>query len=276
VTLPVRILLPFTECKVPGGRKGESLKSRRSALARSFKQIMDKRLEALQAFRVAMNGGREAHAILQLNGKPFQEALAVNRGLDTSSLATVIDRNGRAFASALFDPPLEAAAKRRLEHEVLFLCPLLGILRPGDLVPDYRCPVGANLPRIGSLHRFWKEPVTTTLNRLLKGAQVYSFLPARLSALWKPDGREAGIVVLKFSRMANDRCVAETAAVPRLSGEAVRFILDHEARAAGDLLRFKSCHGHAYSAIHSDDRGRVRCLNFVCDGARSATSPAPA
>jgi cytoplasmic iron level regulating protein YaaA (DUF328/UPF0246 family) len=273
VTLPVRILLPFTECKVPGGRKGESLKTRRGALARSFKQILGNRLEALQAFRVAMNGGREAHAILGLTGKPFQEALAVNRGLDTSCLATVIERNGHAFASALMEPALSAGAKRRLDHEVVFVCPLLGVLKPGDLVPDYRCPVGANLPKIGSLHRFWKTAVTSTLNRLLKGAQVYSFLPARLSALWKPDGREAGIVVLKFSRMANDRCVAETAAVPRLSGEALRFLLDHDSRAPADLLRFKSGQGHAYSAVHSDDRGRVRCLNFVYDPSRGA-SPA--
>jgi cytoplasmic iron level regulating protein YaaA (DUF328/UPF0246 family) len=269
----VRILLPFTECKVPGGRKGATLKATHGVLNGCVKQILQKRLEALQAFRAAMNGGREAQAILGLTGRPFQDALAINRGLENSSLAPVLERNGRAFLSALTTPPLSPAAKRRLLRDVYFICPLLGVLRPDDLVPDYRCPAGANLPRIGSLHRFWKVPVTATLNRLLKGAEVFSFLPARLSALWQPDGREAGITIIKFSKMSDDRCLGETAAVPRLSGEALKFILDEEVGSSNDMIRFESTHGHAYSAIHSDDRGRARCLNFVCDPSRSR-SPA--
>jgi hypothetical protein len=108
------------------------------------------------------------------------------------------------------------------------------------------------------------------LNRGLKGAQVFSFLPARLMALWKPDGREAGITLIKFSRKANDRCVGETAGVARLSAEAVRFILEHDVRSAKDMIAFRSSQGHAYSAVHSHDRGGIRSLNFVFDPARAA------
>ena len=268
----VRILLPFAECKLPGGKKGATLKTRHGALNWCFKPILKKRLEAVQAFRSAMNGGREAHNVLGLAGPPFQEALAINRGFDTTPLAPVLERNGRVFFASLLTHPLSAAAQRRLKADVIFVCPLLGLLRPDDLVPDYRCPVGADLPKVGSLHRFWKEAVTAALNRILKGAQVFSFLPTRLSALWEPDGREAGISVLRFSRKSGDRCVGETAAVPRLSGEALRHILENEARTATDLLRFRSSQGHAYSAVHSEQRGSIRCLNFVLDQALSASA----
>lgn len=268
----VRILLPFAECKLSGGRKGTTLKTRHGALNGCFKPILKRRLEAVQAFRSAMNGGREAHNVMGLTGAPFQEALAINRGFDTTPLATALERNGRAFVTALTMPALSASAQRRLNADVLFVCPLLGLLRPDDLVPDYRCPVGADLPKIGSLHRFWKEAVTKALNRILKGAHVFSFLPTRLSALWEPDGREAGISVLRFSRKSGDRCVGETAAVPRLSGEALRHILENEARTTADLLRFRSSQGHAYSAVHSEQRGSVRCLTFVLDQALSASS----
>jgi cytoplasmic iron level regulating protein YaaA (DUF328/UPF0246 family) len=247
------------------------LKTRHGALDTGCKQIHQKRIEALQAFRVAMNGGREAQAVLGLTGRPFQEALAVNRGFDTSTLAPVLQRNGRAFAGALASPPLAPAAQRRLNRDVLFVCPLLGLLRPDDLVPDYRCPAGANVPPIGSLHHFWKGPVTAALNRVLKGAQVFSFLPARLGALWKPDGREAGITMLRFSRISGDRCVGETAAVPRLSAEALRFILESDARTPADVMRFKSTQGHAYSALQSAERDGVRCLNFVFDPSRNGS-----
>jgi hypothetical protein len=265
VSQPVRILLPFAECKAPGGRKGATLKTRHGALNGGLKPILQKRTLALKAFREAMNGGREAHAVLGLTGDPFQEALAINRAFDTSPLASVLERNARAFVSALTTPPLSAAAERRLTRDVLFLCPLLGLLRADDLVPDYRCPVGADVPKLGSLHRFWKEAVTAALNRILKGAQVFSFLPTRLGALWEPDGREAGITVLRFSRKTGDRCLGETAAVPRLSGEALRHILEHDIRSGADLVRFKSSQGHAHDGASSTVRGGVRSVNFVLD-----------
>jgi cytoplasmic iron level regulating protein YaaA (DUF328/UPF0246 family) len=247
-----------------------TLKTRHGVLNGCFKVILQKRLEVLQAFRVGMTAARDAQEILGLTGGPFQEALAVNRAFETSPLASVVDRNGDAFSKTLGQPPLSASARRSLAREVYFICPLLGVLRGDDLVPDYRCPVGANLPRIGSLHRFWKVPVSATLNRLLKGAQVFSFLPARLSALWEPDGREAGITAIRFSRKSEDSCCGETAAVPRLSAEAVRFILENDVRSAGDMMKFKSSAGHSYSAVRSTDRGRVRCLNMVLDPARAS------
>ena len=261
----VRILLPFAECKVPGGRKGATLKTRYGLLNGCSKPMMLKRTEALQAFRIAMNGGREAQAVLGLRGQPFQDALAINRGFESTSLASVLERSPQAFAAALTKPPLSAAAGRRLSRDVLFVCPLLGILRPDDRVPDYRCPVGAQLPKIGSLHQFWKETLTASLNRALKGAQVFSFLPARLSALWEPDGREAGITVLRFSRLSGGRCVGETASVARLSGEALRYILENDVRSGSELVRFRSSQGHVYRASRSEDAGPVRHLNFVLD-----------
>jgi hypothetical protein len=269
---PVRILLPFPECKVPGGRKIATLKARRGVLNGCFKPMLAKRNEAVLAFTSAMNGGREAHSVLGLTGQPFQEALAINRGFGSSALATVLSRSAHSLVAALTAHPLTGQGQRRLARDVLFVCPLLGLLRPDDLVPDYRCPVGAHLPKIGSLHRFWKATVTGALNRLLKGAHVFSFLPARLGALWEPDGREAGITVIRFSRKSGDRCVGETAAVPRLSGETVRFILENDVRSAGDLARFKTSVGHVLSPSRAEDRGAVRQLDFVLEGALAASA----
>jgi cytoplasmic iron level regulating protein YaaA (DUF328/UPF0246 family) len=269
VTQPVRILVPFAERKVPGGKKSAALGARHGIVNGCSKQILQKRLEVMQAFRAAMNGGREAQAILGLTGRPFQEALAMNRGVDSSALAPVLERNGEAFVKTLERPPLSPAARRKFMRDVLFICPLLGVLRPDDQVPNYRCPTGADLPRIGSLHRFWKAPVTATLNRGLKGAQVFSFLPARLNALWERDGREAGVTVIRFARKSGDRFVGETAGVARLSAQAIRFILEKDVRSATDMMEFRSSQGHGYSAVHSGDQDGIRVLNFVLDPARA-------
>ena len=55
--------------------------------------------------------------------------------------------------------------------------------------------------------------------------------------------------------------------MPRLSGEAVRYILENEVGSGSELVRFRSSRGHAYSASHSEDAGPVRHLNFVLDPA---------
>jgi hypothetical protein len=242
------------------------------AVLERLRPIRQVRLQAVQAFRAAMKSAGDAQTILGLNGDPFREALAINRAFDMAPLLPALERSAPSFLGALGAGRLSGPVLRRLRGSVLFICPLLGILRPGDLVPDYRCPAGADLPRIGSLHRLWKAPVTAALNRMLKGAQVFSFLPARLEALWAPDGREAGITVLRFSRLVSGRCSGETAAVPRLSAEAVRCVLESDGRAFHDVLRFKSSDGHAYAPLRSEDRGRVRCLNFVLDTAGAAAS----
>ena len=114
--------------------------------------------------------------------------------------------------------------------------------------------------------------VTAALNRILKGAQVFSFLPARLSALWEPDGREAGISVLRFSRKSGERCLGETAAVPRLSARGAALHPRERGTRGADIVRFRSSHGHAYSAVHSEQRGAIRCLNFVLDQPQSASA----
>ncbi len=263
VSLSVRILVPLSEKKVAGGRPGLTLQTHRNALKGRLRHIAKPRRSAIDAFRRAMNGGNQALKVLGLTGKPFQEALGINRCFDCSPMMPTIERHARAFADALLLEDLPADSRRRLERQLFFLCPLLGILSPRELLPDFRCPAGARLPVIGSLHRFWKPEITTTLNRLFRRKLVISFLPARLNALWKPDGAAASIAIVRFSRLSNKGCAGETAAVPGLTGEAVRFILENAVTSVADLVRFRSSSGHTYSAAHSDREGGVRHLTFV-------------
>ncbi len=207
--------------------------------------------------------GPQALKVLCLSGAPFQAALRINRDFDRCNLATALERNSASFCDVLAVDTLAAEARRRLERQLLFICPLLGLVGPSDLVPDYRCPIGARLPGVGSLHKFWKQPMTETLNRLCRDRIVVSFLPARLRALWEPDGRCLQIVTMRFYRHDSENVVGETAAVPRLTAEAVKFITEQDARTIADLTRFHSSDGHSYCAAHSETSDEVRHLSFV-------------
>ncbi|HYC77484.1 MAG TPA: peroxide stress protein YaaA [Planctomycetota bacterium] len=259
----LRILLPLADRKKPGGRDGTCCDHKRLAARLAYKTIGAPRRAALDGFQKAMASGSDALKVLGLQGAAFREAYAVNRALERCNLATALERNNGAFADTLEPAALPPAAKTRLERAVLFVCPLLGVLAADDPIPDYRCPEGAKLPGIGSLHRHWKPEVTKLLNRLLKRKRVLSFLPTRLSALWAPDGGASEIVCVRFARYGGDRLTGETAATPGLVGEAVRYVIEKEVARPSELARFKSSLGHTYSAAHSETVGRLTVMRFV-------------
>jgi cytoplasmic iron level regulating protein YaaA (DUF328/UPF0246 family) len=263
VPQPLRILVPFADRKKPGGREGATLSTRRVADQWSFRTLAAPRTAALDGFREAMAQSAVALKVLKLTGKAFREAHAINRAFDRSRLASALERSNGTFAEALRTAELGQAEKKRLAAALLFVCPLFGVLSSEDMVPDFRCPEGAKLPRVGSLHKHWKPEVSKFFNRVLKGRHVLSFLPTRLAALWEPDGGAETIATVTFSRYAGEKLRGETAAAPGLVGEALRFVVDRDVRTPQDFAKFKSSLGHTFSASHSACEGAYRVMRFV-------------
>jgi cytoplasmic iron level regulating protein YaaA (DUF328/UPF0246 family) len=260
----LRILVPLSDRKKPGGREGATLSTARASNLWSFRTLSEARLAALDAFRAAMAQQATALKTLGMKDPAFREAYAINRALDRSRLATALERCNGTFAETLRPKELPEKLRRRLDARIMFVCPLLGVLAPCDRLPDYRCPEGAKLPGVGSLHKHWKPEVTAFLNRVLRGKHVISFLPTRLAALWEPDGRAASIASVRFGRKSEKRAVrGETAAAPGLVGEALRFVLEHDVETPAQFARFESSLGHAHAPSHDGKDGAVDVVWFV-------------
>ena len=255
----LRILVPLSDRKKPGGREGVSLASARPTSLWSFRTLIAARRKALAAFRVAMAQQATAMKALCLGEDAFREAYVINRAFDRSRLASALDRCNGTFAEALRHQELAAAERRRIDARVLFVCPLFGVLAPEDRLPDFRCPEGAKLPQLGSLHRHWKPDVTKFLNRVLKGKHVLSFLPTRLGALWEPDGTAASVTTVRFGRKGpGGRPRGETAAAPGLCGEAVRFVVEEDVQTLAEFSRFASSLGHVNAPAWATEEDGVR------------------
>lgn len=260
---PLRILVPLADRKKPGGRDGATLATRRPANLWKYRTLAEARAAALDAFRAAMAQSGTALKVLGLSGEAFRDAHAINRAFDRSKLATTLERSNGTFAESLMAAAMPAADRGRLVKSLLFVCPLFGVLGPDDLVPDYRCPEGAKLPGVGSLHKHWKPEVSKFFNRVLRGSHVLSFLPTRLSALWEPDGGAASVSAVAFARYVGDRLRGETAAAPGLAGEALRFVVERDVRTPQEFAKFRSSLGHTFSAAHSECDGAFRVMRFV-------------
>jgi cytoplasmic iron level regulating protein YaaA (DUF328/UPF0246 family) len=260
----LRILVPLSDRKKPGGREGAALGTARPSTLWSFRSLNPARRKALAAFRAAMSQQTSALKVLGLKAEAFREAYAVNRAFDRSRLTSALERCNGTFAEALRHAELAAVERRRIEARVLFVCPLFGVLAPEDRVPDFRCPEGAKLPEVGSLHRHWKPEVTKFLNRVLKGKHVISFLPTRLGALWEPDGAAASVTVVRFGRRGpGGRPRGETAAAPGLCGEALRFVVEDDVQTPAEFFTFASSLGHVHAPAFTSDEDGFRVQWFM-------------
>ena len=72
---------------------------------------------------------------------------------------------------------------------------LLGLVRGDDPVPPYRLKMGARLPPLGLLSKWWGPTVTATLARRLRGRIVIDLLPREHRAAWDPGDATLGVRV---------------------------------------------------------------------------------
>jgi cytoplasmic iron level regulating protein YaaA (DUF328/UPF0246 family) len=147
---PVAILIPPSAGKAPGGR-GAPWSAGRSSLPV---------LDAARAQVVAATGLSTAHTMA-----------AIQRY--TGVLATELDWK-----------TLPPGAKRRGTTSLLIATALLGMVGPGDPVPDHRLAMDDSLDGIGRLATFWRPRLTDALAEHLEGRVVWDLLPQEHAAAW--------------------------------------------------------------------------------------------
>jgi cytoplasmic iron level regulating protein YaaA (DUF328/UPF0246 family) len=188
---------------------------------------------------------------------------AVEQNLDMmiAPTLTVLEREAGPLFQALQAPVLKGRALQRVRDEVLVVCPLLGLLGVRDLVPNYRCPIGAQIPGFGGVHAYWKERLGALATRLCRGRRVYSFLPGRLLSLFQPLDPAAELVTFHFERRGKDGTIhPDTAGAGSVSGQILRHILERPVEDPSALSRLKTALGHRLHAIV--DKGE-RAREFV-------------
>lgn len=257
----LRILLPLPEHKSGETTPASREVSRRWEVTTRLKHIAAPRREALAAFRQAMLHPATALKVLGPIGADVSGSRAVNLGFDRTPRVSPFLRTDPLMRSAMSLETMGTAAIAELECSVLFVCPLLGVVTPRERIPDYRCPIAADLPGIGSLHFHWRGPVSTTLDRLTRGLPVVSFLPRRLAALWVT--APSTQMTIRFSRRTPAGLVGESAAAPRLTGECLRWMANGRAGDVKHLQNFVSTNGHRHANSTSGSSLGDVVLHFV-------------
>jgi len=166
---PLRLLLPPSEGKAPGG-DGPPY----DPAAGGFPRLRSAREKVRKGLR-----HREFDAVGQLGvkGVALAGALAINRSIAGSPTLPALRRYTGVLYDALGYDTLEPAERDRLDEEVLVVSGLLGLVRGGDPVPNYKAPMGAAVPGAGRLASYWKPCLAKELARDLGDAVVWDLLP---------------------------------------------------------------------------------------------------
>jgi cytoplasmic iron level regulating protein YaaA (DUF328/UPF0246 family) len=217
----VLILLP------PSEGKADPRRGRRLDVSQlSLPELAPARQRVLSELVALCRHPADARAVLGL-GVTQDDEIARNTRLTHTPTAVA----GAIYTGVLYDAlglaTLRPTAKRRAARSLLIFSGLWGVLRIGDRIPAYRCPVGARLPGVGTLGAYWRTHLTGPVDALAAGGLVLDLRSGAYAATWSPAGPAADRVV--SVRVLQERVV---------DGTPTRSVVSHFNKATkGRLVR---------------------------------------
>jgi|688.fasta_scaffold115059_4 cytoplasmic iron level regulating protein YaaA (DUF328/UPF0246 family) len=167
----VVILLPPSEGKAEGGVG----KSKWSASSGSFgKPLGALRTEVITALAALQGGGK---ALLGVQGALLARAQHANTHLVGAPTLPAWQRYTGVVWDHLDLASLSTAQRTRALSSIVVVSGLHGLVAAGDPIPDYRLKMGARLSPMGTLSKWWSEPLTAALLAYAGKATIIDLLP---------------------------------------------------------------------------------------------------
>ena len=175
------ILLPPSEGKADGGKARTKWKSTTGEFG---KQLSGARDELIGALKKADGGNA---AMLGVKGALLDRAKNANENLVGSPTLPAFERyTGVVWEHLSLESMTSAQRSKALKH-IVVLSGLLGAVGGADPTPDYRLKMGARILPMGTLSRWWREPLSVALNQRFGDYIVVDLLPQEHRAAFEPD-----------------------------------------------------------------------------------------
>lgn len=190
--------------------------------------------------------------IFGVKGEHLEAALEVNQEVYDAPLMSALDRYSLGVMYKAMDfAGLPTGAQRRLLENGVIFSGLFGLLRPDDLIPNYRLRIEAALPGIGKVSKYWKPYVSPLLNEALRGRFVWDLLPAAHREAWDDDHSYDQLIQVKFFVEKDGERKAVSHNVKPLRGQLVNFIVRETAEELDPLIGWEHPAGFRYDEAGS-------------------------
>ncbi len=264
------ILLPPAEGKKPGGNPfaPDMFDYRSSNTFNYFNELNPERRRLIDAVQEVIETSDDdvLEEVFGVKGEYLEAALAVNAELYDAPLMSALDRYSLGVMYKAMDfAGLPTGAQRRLLENGVIFSGLFGLLRPDDLIPNYRLRMDAVLPGVGKVSRFWRPHLSPVLNHTLKDRFVWDLLPGSHRDAWDDDHAYVQRVQIKFYVEKEGRRKPLTHNVKPLRGQLVNFIVRETAEDLDPLLSWEHPAGYRYdeAASHFDEAARTGVVALV-------------
>ena len=244
------ILLPSAEGKATGGNPlaPDMFDYRSSNTFNFFSALNPERRALIDALQAQVKAADEAelHKLFGVKGDTLEEAVQVTKDIYRSPLMASVDRYGPGVMYAAMDfAGLPTGSQRRLLENGVIFSGLFGLLRPDDLIPNYRLKMDARVGDLGKASAYWRESLSATLNELLTGQAVWNLLPASHEAAWDDTETYARMIRLKFYRQdESGERTPVTHGIKQLRGSLVAHIVNETADSVDSLHLWESPDGY--------------------------------
>ncbi len=266
------ILLPPAEGKQPGGNPfaPDMFDYRSSSTFNYFNELNPERKTLIKTVQeVIRSGEHDLEALFGVKGNHLEEAVEADLAVLKAPLMSALDRYSPGVMYQAMDfAGLPTGAQRRLLENGIIFSGLFGLLRPDDLIPNYRLSMEAKVPGLGKVSDFWRPLLSPLLNRTLAGRFVWNLLPNAHQDTWEDDHQYAQMVAVSFVREQDGERKPVSHGVKPLRGHLVNYIVRESIEDVESLKLWEHPEGYRYDddASASDAETRTAEIVFVKRG----------
>ena len=249
------ILLPPAEGKNPGGNPfaPDMFDYRSSSTFNYFNDLNPERRKLINHLLEVIEQGEKLETIFGLKSAALEEAINVNQQIFNAPLMSALDRYSPGVMYKAMDfTGLPTGAQRRLLENAIIFSGIFGLLRPDDLIPNYRLRMDASLPDLGSVSAYWRPFISPLLNQTLKGHYVWNLLPQAHRDAWDDDRSYDHMVEVKFFDEEKGERKAVTHGVKPLRGQLVNFLVREMVEEVEDMQEWEHPAGYRYDEAASN------------------------
>lgn len=244
------LLLPSAEGKAGGGNPlaPDMFDYRTSNTFNYFSELNPERRRLITALQSVLREADEP-ALERLFGvkhEALAAAVQANLSVFNSPLMAAIDRySPGAMYQAMEFAGLPTGAQRRLLENGIIFSGLFGLLRPDDLIPEYRLRMDAQLPEIGKVSRYWRPVLSPLVNEAVRGKFVWNLLPGTHQDAWEDQATYRAMVEVKFFREEKKGQRAPLShGIEELRGALVNYVVRDPAESIESLLGWEAPGGY--------------------------------
>lgn len=241
------ILLPNSEGKNKGG--DEKLTYRFVSNLKkynSFMKLQSSRDYIIDEIKklIRSNSEEELSTFFELKGENLKFAISTMSALKDEECMSVIERMAGVMYNSINYSSLNQEQKKYFNDSIVILDALFGLLKPQDLIPNYKCKVSMKLFDT-TLAKYWQRELEGYFEFISKDKLVIDLLPNSHKEMISKC-REINRVEIIFARKHKDSYKLEGHASKELKGEFVQYVVGFNSISKEDLKKFKHSTGHKY------------------------------